>query len=131
MMRLSPPHHLKYDSLEPYLRFLQLEQRDRVGQLSDSTPADDPLGESMRRLLGFVRGNSSGTGTRQPMPQASSHLLAGDPSQDRVVETLRRASSVDEDTILLNTVDGGFPNYGQRGVSISISSNSSNNSSPE
>ncbi|CAM9538707.1 unnamed protein product [Ectocarpus sp. 12 AP-2014] len=112
-------------------RFLQLEQRDRVGQVSDSTPADDPLGESMRRLLGFVRGDSSGTGMRQPMPQASSHLQAGGPARDRVVEALRSASSVDEDTILLTTADGGLPNYGQRGVSISISSNSSNNSSPE
>lgn len=101
-------------------------------QASDSTPADDPLGESMRRLLRFVRGNNSGTGS-QPAPQSSSHLLAGNPLQDRVVETLQRASSVDEDTILMTTVDGRLPNYGQRGVSISISSNSSNGSqgSPE
>ncbi|CAM9172126.1 unnamed protein product [Ectocarpus fasciculatus] len=108
-------------------RFLQLERRDRVRQVSDSTPADDPLGESMRRLLRFVRGNNSGTGG-QPVPQSSSHLLAGNPLQDRVVETLQRSSSVDEDTILMTTVDGGLPNYGQRGVSISISSNSSNGS---
>lgn len=116
-------HHLRlalvFSSRNPHLRFRQLENRDGVAEVSDSTaPADDPLDESMRRLLGgFASFNAINTTNSNSSVNAScetdsgetaaesSALLADSPNPvaDRVVGTLRRRSSVDEDTILLTT----------------------------
>eukprot|EP00903_Cladosiphon_okamuranus_P012927 g12070.t1 len=104
-------------------RFLQLENRDGVAAVSGSTdPAEDPLGESLRRLLGgfasfasfndtnttYSNSNANSSANANTSGEAtarSSALLADNPNPvaDRVVGTLRRRSSVDEDTILLTT----------------------------
>ena len=80
---------------------------------NSTSPADDPLGESMRRLLGGFAGfnatassnssiNSNANASVGTAAESSS-LLTGNPVADRTVGTLRRRSSVDEDTILLTT----------------------------
>lgn len=94
-----------------------------MAEVSSSTsPADDPLGESMRRLLGgfasFNAATTTNTNTNGTVnisgetATESSSLLVGNPVADRTV--LRHRSSFDEDTILLTT-GVTVANYGDGG----------------